>query len=85
MIVLLFCDSFALCASALLPNVFPPFPDRPEIDICAVMDPAREAGGDFYDFYLPDEDHLCLTKQVMDELHDAHTDGQNVLTMKKRL
>jgi anti-sigma regulatory factor (Ser/Thr protein kinase) len=36
-------------------------------------------------FYLPDEDHLCLTKQVMDELHYEHTDGQNVLTMKKRL
>ena len=29
--------------------------------------------------------HLYIRQQVMDELHDAHTDGQNVLTMKKRL
>ena len=46
--------------AAMLPNVFPPFPDRPEIDLYASMDPAREVGGDFYDFYLVDEDHLCL-------------------------
>ena len=46
--------------AAMLPSVFPPFPDRPEIDLYASMDPAREVGGDFYDFYLVDEDHLCL-------------------------
>ena len=46
--------------SAMLPNVFPPFPDRSEIDIYASMDPAREVGGDFYDFFFVDEDHLCL-------------------------
>ena len=43
-----------------LPNVFPPFPDRKEIDLYALMDPARDVGGDFYDFYFLDEDHLCL-------------------------
>ncbi|MDO5133205.1 MAG: PP2C family protein-serine/threonine phosphatase, partial [Eubacteriales bacterium] len=43
-----------------LPRVFPPFPDRTEFDLYASMDPAREVGGDFYDFYLIDEDHLCL-------------------------
>ena len=47
--------------SAMLPSVFPPFPDRPEIDLYASMDPAREVGGDFYDFYFIDEDHLCLS------------------------
>ena len=47
--------------TAMLPNVFPPFPDRPEIDLYASMDPARAVGGDFYDFYFIDEDHLCLT------------------------
>jgi sigma-B regulation protein RsbU (phosphoserine phosphatase) len=47
--------------SAMLPSVFPAFPDRPEIDLYASMDPARAVGGDFYDFYLVDEDHLCLT------------------------
>jgi len=43
-----------------LPSVFPPFPDRTEFDIYACMRPAKEVGGDFYDFFLLDEDHLCL-------------------------
>ena len=42
-----------------LPNDFL-FPDRDEVDIYASMDPAREVGGDFYDFFFIDEDHLCL-------------------------
>ena len=46
--------------ASVLPNVFPPFPDRPEFDIYASMDPAKEVGGDFYDFFLIDDDHLCL-------------------------
>ena len=45
---------------SMLPNIFPAFPDRPEFDIYATMDPAREVGGDFYDFFLVDEDHLCM-------------------------
>ena len=44
----------------ILPNIFPPFPDRTEMDIFASMDPAKEVGGDFYDFFLIDEDHLGL-------------------------
>ncbi|MCR4951526.1 MAG: SpoIIE family protein phosphatase [Solobacterium sp.] len=44
----------------MLPNVFPAFPERFEFDIFASMNPAREVGGDFYDFFLIDEDHLCL-------------------------
>lgn len=43
-----------------LPHSFPPFPDRDEFDVYAVMDPAREVGGDFYDFFLIDDDHLGL-------------------------
>ena len=43
-----------------LPNVFPAFPDRPEFDIYAMMDPAKEVGGDFYDFFFVDEMHLAL-------------------------
>jgi sigma-B regulation protein RsbU (phosphoserine phosphatase) len=45
---------------SMLPAVFPPFPDRDEFDIYAVMRPAKEVGGDFYDFFLLDENHLCI-------------------------
>ncbi len=43
-----------------LPNIFPPFPDRAEFTIFASMTPAREVGGDFYDFFFVDDDHLAL-------------------------
>ena len=46
--------------TAMMPHVFPPFPERPEVDIYASMDPAKEVGGDFYDFFLVDNDHLCM-------------------------
>ena len=45
----------------MLPGIFPPFPDRPELELFASMTPAREVGGDFYDFYFIDRDHLALT------------------------
>ena len=44
----------------MLPNIYPAFPERLEFDIYATMDPAREVGGDFYDFFLVDDDHLCM-------------------------
>ena len=44
----------------MVPNTYPAFPDRHEFDIYATMDPAREVGGDFYDFFLIDDDHLCM-------------------------
>ena len=43
-----------------LPNVFPAFPERTDFDIYALMDPAKEVGGDFYDFFLVDESHLAV-------------------------
>ena len=46
--------------AAFIPHIFPPFPDRSEFDIYAVMDPAKAVGGDFYDFFFIDEDHLGL-------------------------
>ena len=46
--------------AAMLPHVFPPFPERPEFDIYASMDPAKAVGGDFYDFFLVDDDHLGI-------------------------
>ncbi|MCX5886279.1 MAG: SpoIIE family protein phosphatase [Proteobacteria bacterium] len=45
---------------SILPKIFPPFPHRPEFDIYAIIEPAREVGGDFYDFYEVDDDHLCF-------------------------
>ena len=47
--------------TSVLPSDFPPFPERAEFDLWASMKPAREVGGDFYDFYLIDDDHLALT------------------------
>ncbi len=44
----------------MLPSVFPAFPERGEFDIYASMDPAKEVGGDFYDFFLTDDDHLAM-------------------------
>jgi len=44
----------------MLPRIFPPFPERTEFDLYATMDPAKEVGGDFYDFFLLDDDHIAL-------------------------
>lgn len=46
--------------SGMLPDVFPPFPGKNEFDIYAIMEPAKEVGGDFYDFYMVDDKHLAL-------------------------
>ena len=43
-----------------LPNIFPAFPERDDFNIYASMNPAKEVGGDFYDFFLIDEDHLGI-------------------------
>jgi sigma-B regulation protein RsbU (phosphoserine phosphatase) len=45
---------------SLLPKTFPPFPNRPEVDVYAEMLTAKEVGGDFYDFYFIDEDRLAF-------------------------
>ena len=46
--------------ASVLPDVFPAFPDREDFDLYACMTPAREVGGDFYDFFLIDETHLAV-------------------------
>ena len=43
-----------------LPSVFPPFPEREEIELYATMDPAKEVGGDFYDYFFVDPDHMAI-------------------------
>ena len=44
----------------MLPNIFPAFPSRNDFDIYASMTPAKEVGGDFYDFFMVDDDHLAM-------------------------
>lgn len=46
--------------ASMLPHIFPAFPTRSEFDIYAGMEPAKEVGGDFYDYFLIDDDHLCI-------------------------
>ena len=43
-----------------LPSIFPAFPERREFDIYATMNPAKEVGGDFYDFFLVDDQHIAM-------------------------
>jgi phosphoserine phosphatase RsbU/P len=45
---------------SMVPKIFPPFPDRSEFDIFATLVPAKEVGGDLYDFFFLDDDHLCF-------------------------
>ena len=53
-------DLAARIQAAMLPEDSQEIPSRPEFDICGAMDPAREVGGDFYDYFLVDDDHLCM-------------------------
>ena len=46
--------------SSMLPCIFPAFPGRDELDIYATMTPAKEVGGDFYDFFMVDERHIAI-------------------------
>ncbi len=44
----------------MLPRIFPPYPNRKEFELYASMAPAKEVGGDFYDFFMVDDDHIAL-------------------------
>ena len=46
--------------ASMLPSIFPPFPERSEFELFASMDPAKEVGGDFYDFFLVDDNTLAV-------------------------
>ncbi|MBO5092797.1 MAG: SpoIIE family protein phosphatase [Lachnospiraceae bacterium] len=46
--------------ASMLPCIFPAFPEYSEFDIYASMNPAKEVGGDFYDFFLVDREHLAI-------------------------
>ncbi|HEY5511117.1 MAG TPA: SpoIIE family protein phosphatase [Prolixibacteraceae bacterium] len=45
---------------AMIPHIFPPFPDLPQIDVFAVLKSAKEVGGDLYDFFVIDGDKFCF-------------------------
>ncbi len=51
----------------MMPCVFPAFPDRKDFDIFASMTPAKAVGGDFYDFFLLDDDHLAMVMADVSE------------------
>jgi len=53
-------DVAAHIQASMLPCIFPAFPEREEVDIYATMDPAKEVGGDFYDFFMVDDRHLAI-------------------------
>ena len=44
----------------MLPRVFPPYENHKEVELFASMEPAKEVGGDFYDFYMIDDDHFAV-------------------------
>lgn len=46
--------------TSILPRIFPPFPDIEHLDLYAVMEPAREVGGDFFDFFVLEDKRLCF-------------------------
>ena len=68
--------------TSVLPHIFPPFPERKEIDLYASMDPAKDVGGDFYDFFFTDEDHLCL---VIADVSGKSIPGALFMMFSKRI
>ena len=53
-------ETAANIQETMLPHIFPPFPNKEEFTLYASMTPAKEVGGDFYDFFMIDSDHLGL-------------------------
>jgi sigma-B regulation protein RsbU (phosphoserine phosphatase) len=68
--------------AGMLPCIFPPFPTRGEFDIFASMQPAKEVGGDFYDFFLVDENTLAV---VMADVSDKGVPAALFMVIAKTL
>ena len=66
----------------MLPSVFPPYPERIEFDLYASMNPAKEVGGDFYAFFLIDDDHLAL---VMADVSGKSVPGALFMMVSKAI
>ncbi|MEK6256881.1 MAG: ammonium transporter, partial [Chloroflexota bacterium] len=67
---------------SLLPLIYPDFATRSEFNIYAQVIPAREVGGDFYDFYFLDEDHLCF---VIGDVSGKGAPGALLMAVSKTL
>jgi sigma-B regulation protein RsbU (phosphoserine phosphatase) len=67
---------------SMLPRLFPPFPDRKEFDIYAVMNPAKNVGGDFYDFFFIDKNRLCI---IIGDVSDKGVPAALFMTIIKTL
>lgn len=67
---------------SIVPRVFPAFSDRTEFDIYAILVPAKEVGGDFYDFFLIDDNHLCF---VIADVSDKGVPAALFMAMTKSL
>lgn len=67
---------------SMLPLIFPAFPLRKELTIFATLHPAREVGGDFYDFYFLDDDHLCF---VIGDVAGKGAPGALLMAVSKTL
>ena len=68
--------------ASMLPRIFPAFPDRKEFDIYAMMTPAKEVGGDFYDFFMVDETHLAI---IMADVSDKGVPAALFMVIGKTL
>ncbi len=66
--------------NSFIPHKFPAFPDREEFELFAEMVPAKEVGGDFYDYFLIDDDHLAL---VMADVSDKGIPAAMFMVMAK--
>ncbi|MFT5137134.1 MAG: PAS domain S-box-containing protein [Arenicella sp.] len=67
---------------SMLPLIFPAFPTRKEVIVHAILDSAREVGGDFYDFYFLDDDHLCF---VIGDVAGKGAPGALMMAVSKTL
>ena len=65
---------------SMLPDTFPAFPERSEFDLYASMTPALSVGGDFYDFFLVDDDHLAV---VMGDVSDKGMPAALFMSLSK--
>ena len=67
---------------SMLPLIFPAFPERKEVSVYATLEQAREVGGDFYDFYFIDDDHLCF---VIGDVSGKGAPGALLMAVSKTL